>query len=331
MGEGSDPDVPPVSTASIRLPARYRVSRHIANGGMASVWEARDELLGRDVAVKLLGLHLTEDATARMRFEREARAAAGLSGHPNVVTIYDVGEFEGRSFIGMELMRGSVAEVMAAGGAIPVDKALRWLREAGSALDAAHETGIIHRDVKPANMLLDERGRLYLADFGIAKALEGSEGLTRTGVGVGTPEYMAPEQAQGRADPRSDLYALGVVLYQMLTGRVPYSGNSTVEVLMRNMQEPPPLLPLRNVAPALPEARTLRDELATFEVTMTEAANATFSHREGKHDDLVLAVALALWGARQRPSVATSTRYLGQGRGDIPAYGNGVRPYGPRR
>ena len=129
---------------------------------------------------------------------------------------------------------------------------MRYLSQLADALDYAHERGIIHRDVKPANMLLDERGRLYLADFGIARALQRARRLTRTHAIVGTPEYMAPEQAQGRADARSDLYALGIVLYQMLTGEVPFTGDSGVEVLFKHLQETLPLLPLRSVRPALP-------------------------------------------------------------------------------
>ncbi len=147
------------ATASITLPDRYRVVRHIANGGMASVWAAHDEVLDRAVAVKVLAAHLSEDDSARRRFQREARTAAGLSSHPHVATIYDVGEHEGKSYIVMELLPGgTVADRLKSGREIDDDTALRWLREAGSALDAAHEAGIVHRDVKPANMLLDGRG-----------------------------------------------------------------------------------------------------------------------------------------------------------------------------
>src|ERR1700742_3834052 len=134
--------VPPASTARITLPERYRVVRHLANGGMASVWEAHDELLDRSVAVKVVAAPLSEDARARRRFEREARAAAGLSSHPNVVTIYDVGEHDGRAFMVMELMPGgTVADRLRAGRAIADETALRWLREAAGALDAAHDPG----------------------------------------------------------------------------------------------------------------------------------------------------------------------------------------------
>src|SRR5918911_2123280 len=170
---------------------------------MASVWEAHDELLERRVAVKVLASHLAEDDRARRRFAREARTAAGLSSHPNVVTIYDVGEHEGSSFIVMELLGGgTVADRLRAGdersgdaragrGRIPHRVALRWLTEAASALDAAHEAGIVHRDVKPANMLLDHRGRLTLADFGIARLGLGDQ-ITQTGQVLGTAAYLSP-------------------------------------------------------------------------------------------------------------------------------------------
>ena len=227
-------------TASIRLPDRYRVIRHIANGGMASVWECCDELLRRDVAVKLLAAHLTSDETARVRFQREARAAAGLSGHPHVVTIYDIGEYEGRSFIVMERMERSVADVLAAGEDIGVDRTLRWLREAGSALDAAHEAGIVHRDIKPANMLLDRRDRLALADFGIAR-LAYEDNVTATGTLLGTSSYISPEQALGEpASTASDRYALAVVAFQLLTGDKPFRAEHFAAQARAHIEEPPP-------------------------------------------------------------------------------------------
>src|ERR1044072_8792022 len=141
------------ATARITLPDRYRVIRHIANGGMASVWEAHDELLDRDVAVKLLASHLGEDERARRRFQREARAAAGLSSHPNVATIYDVGEHQGRTLMVMALRRGApVADKVRAGEETPPRPARRWLHDAAGALDAAHAQDVVHRDVKPGNM-----------------------------------------------------------------------------------------------------------------------------------------------------------------------------------
>ena len=215
--------MPPVSATRVTLPARYRVVRHIANGGMASVREAPDEVLDRFVAVKLLAPHLSEDERARIRFQREARTAAGLSSHPHVVTIYDVGEHDGRSFIVMELMRGgSVADRLRSGEEIPREVALRWLSEAASALDTAHERGIVHRDVKPANMLLDDRDRLALGDFGIAR-LATEDQLTLTGQVLGTAAYISPEQAMGEpASDASDRYSLAVVAYELLTGARPF-------------------------------------------------------------------------------------------------------------
>src|ERR671923_399857 len=243
--------VPPVSAARITLPDRYRVVRHIANGGMASVWEAHDELLGRSVAVKVLAFHLSEDDRARRRFEREARAAAGLSSHPHVVTIYDVGEHDGRVFMVMELMRGgTVGERLKAGRAISDETALRWLSEAASALDAAHEAGVVHRDIKPGNLLLDDRDRLAVADFGIARiALE--DQLTQTGQVLGTASYISPEQAMGRAaTPASDRYALAVVAYELLTGEKPFRGEHFAAQARAHVEDEPPLATERD--PSLP-------------------------------------------------------------------------------
>jgi len=229
----------------------YRLEEQVGKGGMGEVYRAIHTRLATERAVKLLPPALAADPDFLRRFEREAASAARLE-HPNILPVYEYGEAAGGApYLVMPYVRGGTLKERLARGPLPPAELLDLFGQAAAALDYAHEQGIVHRDVKPANLLLDGRGRLYLADFGIAKALEGAEGLTRTGVGVGTPEYMAPEQAQGRADARSDLYALGVVLYQALTGRVPYSGTSTVEVLMKHLQDPLPLMPLRAVARAL--------------------------------------------------------------------------------
>ncbi len=229
------------ATARITLPDRYRVVRHIANGGMASVWEAHDELLDRRVAVKVLAPHLGEDDRARRRFAREARTAAGLSSHPNVVTIYDVGEHDGKSFIVMELVGGgTVADRLRAGEEIPHRVALRWLGEAASALDAAHDAGIVHRDVKPANMLLDEKGRLALADFGIAR-LGLEDQITQTGQVLGTAAYISPEQAMGEpSTAASDRYALAVVAFELLTGERPFTAENFAAQARAHVEDEPP-------------------------------------------------------------------------------------------
>jgi eukaryotic-like serine/threonine-protein kinase len=225
--------------------------RHIANGGMASVWEAHDELLGRAVAVKVLASHLSEDTRARKRFEREGRAAAGLSSHPHVVTIYDVGEHDGRTFMVMELMRGgTVADRLKSGHAIGDQTALRWLREAAEALDAAHAAGVVHRDIKPGNLLLDDHDRLAIADFGIAR-LAMEDQLTQTGQVLGTASYISPEQAVGEpATAASDRYALAVVAYELLTGAKPFQAEHFAAQARAHVEDVPP--PATERDPSLP-------------------------------------------------------------------------------
>src|SRR4051794_3286465 len=239
VGYGSR--VPPASTARISLPDRYRVLRHLANGGMASVWEAHDELLDRDVAVKLLASHLGEDERARRRFQREARAAAGLSSHPNVVTIYDVGEHAGRVFMVMEIMRGgTLGDRLKSHEEISHEKALRWLHQAAAALDTAHDAGVVHRDIKPGNLLLDSRERLAVADFGIAR-LAWEDQLTATGQVLGTAAYLSPEQAMGEAaTAASDRYALAVVAYELLTGTRPFDADHLAAQARAHVEDPAP-------------------------------------------------------------------------------------------
>ncbi|WP_205698643.1 serine/threonine-protein kinase [Conexibacter sp. SYSU D00693] len=231
----------PPAAPSVSLPDRYRVVRHIANGGMATVWAAEDELLGRLVAVKVLGPGYAADPDARRRFTREARAAARVSDHPHVVTIYDIGEHEGEAFIVMEhLAGGTVGQRLRAPQPVPVPMALQWLEEAASALDAAHAAEIVHRDVKPGNLLLDERGRLAVGDFGIA-SIQGESALTMAGQVVGTAAYLSPEQGRGEpATPASDRYALAVVAYELLCGRRPFEGDTPVAQVHQHVHAEPP-------------------------------------------------------------------------------------------
>jgi serine/threonine protein kinase len=227
----------------VELPPRYRVVRHIANGGMATVWAAEDAVLERLVAVKVLTAGYAADPSARRRFTREARAAARVSDHLNVVTIFDIGEMSSPStqaFIVMEhFAGGTVADRLKANESIPVGLALRWLRETASALDAAHAADIVHRDVKPGNLLLDEHGRLAVGDFGIA-SIAGETAMTAAGQILGTAAYLSPEQARGRAaTPASDRYSLAVVAFELLCGRRPFDGDTPMAQARARLEQEP--------------------------------------------------------------------------------------------
>src|SRR6266542_2845597 len=203
------------------LPPRYARVERVASGGMADIYSAEDTELERRVAVKVLAERFARDADIRERFKREGLAAARLSGHPDIVTIYDVGEWEGRPFIVMELLGGGTLADRIAEGPVDRGQALVWLAQTAGALDAAHAKGIVHRDVKPGNLLLDEQGNVHVSDFGIARVV--AEGITATGTVLGTAGYLSPEQARGReATPASDVYGLGIVGYELLTGRRPF-------------------------------------------------------------------------------------------------------------
>ncbi len=225
----------------ISLPPRYRGARLIAHGGMGEIFLAKDELLGRDVAVKVLAERYAQDDSLRERFKREALAAARLSGNHNIVTIFDVGEHDGRPIIVMEYLAGGSLEKRIS-GAKPVEtaQALDWLAEAAAALDAAHEAGIVHRDVKPGNLLLDDRDHVKVADFGIASAA-GMDSFTQTGTILGTAGYLSPEQARGeRATAASDRYALGVVAWELLTGRRPFQSETPTAEALGHVNAPVP-------------------------------------------------------------------------------------------
>jgi serine/threonine protein kinase len=224
-----------------KLPPRYRRPERIGQGGMGEIFRAEDDVLGRTVAVKLLAERYARDASIRSRFKREALAAARLSGEPSTVTIFDVGEWQERPFIVMEyLSGGSLDDRLRRAGPPSTGEALLWLEQAGAALDAAHRDGIVHRDVKPGNLLLDQDGAIRVADFGIASA-PGAESLTLTGTVLGTAGYLSPEQAQGeRASPASDRYALAVVAFELLTGRRPYESDNPTAEAAAHVQAPIP-------------------------------------------------------------------------------------------
>ncbi len=236
------------------LPERYRFEGPIAAGGMAAVYAAHDEVLDRPVAVKVLAEHLNDDLTARQRFQREARAAAALSSHPGVVTIFDVGEHEDRSFLVMERRTGgTLGDVIARDGQPDRGRVLGWLNVIADAFDAAHERGVVHRDIKPGNLLLDERDRVAVADFGIATLAYETERFTQTGQVLGTAAYLSPEQAVGEpATAASDHYALAVVAYELLTGSRPFTAEHFAAQARAHIEDPPPPAPgLRPAAQAV--------------------------------------------------------------------------------
>src|SRR3954465_6159484 len=229
------------TSQSIGLPERYRVTRRIAGGGMATVYACEDQTLGRLVAVKVLAPALAADESSRARFQREARAVARVSDPPHVVTIYDIGESDGTAFITMEYFPGgTVNDRLKDGAPVPLPTVVRWLDEAASALDHAHAAGIVHRDVKPANLLLDANGRLAVGDFGIAR-MATDVGVTSTGTVLGTAAYLSPEQALGQsATPASDRHALAVVAYELLTGERPFQAEHPAAQARAHVEAPPP-------------------------------------------------------------------------------------------
>ncbi len=238
----------------------YQLECEIGRGGTAVVYRARDTRLNRLVAIKVLPPELAHDPAIRTRFAREAHTSAQLS-HAHIVPIFDVGEREGIAFLVMGFVAGgSLGRLLAHEPRQPIDEARRLLGEIADALAYAHVRGVIHRDIKPDNILLDgESGRAMVTDFGIARALEAGVRLTVTGVAVGTPTYMSPEQAVGdRAiDGRSDIYSLGIVAYQMLTGRVPFTAGNSMALLMKHVSEPP--RPIAELRPDTP--RPLREAI----------------------------------------------------------------------
>jgi serine/threonine-protein kinase len=235
------------------LPARYTDAKLIAAGGMGRVFHACDAELRRDVAVKVLAEHFADNEAVRARFRREALAAARLSGNPNIVTIFDVAEFHGQPMIVMEYLEGGSLEARLEGHAgCPPAQVLTWLEQAAGALDAAHAAGVVHRDIKPGNLLLDARDHVHVGDFGIASAV-GLASLTETGTILGTAGYLSPEQARGeRATAASDRYSLAVVAFELLAGRRPFESDSTTAEATRHATAPVPSI--HRLRPDLPAA-----------------------------------------------------------------------------
>jgi serine/threonine protein kinase len=223
------------------LPPRYAGAKLIASGGMGRVFHATDSELRRGVAVKVLADRYADNEDVRARFRREALAAARLSGNPNIVTIFDVGEYQGRPLIVMEYLEGGSLEARVQGqGGCPPAQVLAWLEQAAQALDAAHDAGVVHRDIKPGNLLLDRRDQVHVGDFGIASAV-GLDSFTETGTILGTAGYLSPEQARGeRATAASDRYSLAVVAYELLAGRRPFESESTTVEAARHATAPVP-------------------------------------------------------------------------------------------
>ncbi len=244
--------------SATEIAARYRLESRLGYGGMSTVHLAFDLRLERRVAVKLLAEHLAEDPTFVSRFQREAQAAARLV-HPNIVQVFDSGldERAGQHFIVMEYIEGhSCAEVLRDQGWVEVEQAASIIEQACEGLYYAHRHGVVHRDVKPGNLLRSLEGEIKLADFGIAKATEQSS-ITQVGSVLGTAAYLAPEQARGEeAGPPADLYALGVVAYQLISGRLPYEATSLTELALKQQQEEPPMLDtlVASAGPELAEA-----------------------------------------------------------------------------
>lgn len=290
----------------------YKLQGLIGRGGMGSVYLAEDQTLGRRTAVKLLSETLSQDEQAKSRFLREARAMATVE-HPNIVRVYGFGESGSTTYLVMEYVEGrTLAQRIQEGGRLPVEEALRILKQAVEGLESAWEKGIVHRDIKPANILMDSKGRVRVADFGLAKPVQtqGDSTLSQTGLVLGTPNYMSPEQIQGqKVDYRSDIYSLGIVLYEMLAGERPFGGTTPVEVMSHHLHTPLPDLRQKRAdfpegVAGLLEQMTQKDPprrpssygeiLKAIDVLLPETSGAYESIRRHKRRLAVLAAAAAL-------------------------------------
>ncbi|ETK34843.1 serine/threonine-protein kinase, partial [Microbispora sp. ATCC PTA-5024] len=225
------------------LGGRYRLTSPIAAGGMGEVWRAADELLGRDVAVKLLGRHVAADPAFRDRFRSEARITAALTD-PGIAQVFDYGESDDLAYLVMELVTGEpLSAILTRNGALGPDVTLDLIHQTARGLYAAHRAGVIHRDIKPGNLLVTEAGQVKITDFGIARALEAAP-LTKTGTVLGTAQYVSPEQASGSVlTPATDIYSLGVVAFECLAGRPPFTADNHVALALRHLNDVPPPLP----------------------------------------------------------------------------------------
>jgi eukaryotic-like serine/threonine-protein kinase len=249
------------------LSARYRLDAQIGTGGMSTVYKSFDKVLERPVAIKLMHREIASHSEQLERFRREARSVAQLN-HPHIVTVIDAGEDEGTPYIVFEFVDGeTLKERIRRCGRLPIPEAIAYAIEISRALGAAHERGIVHRDIKPQNVLIDPEGSAKVTDFGIARSLE-EEGLTADGRVLGTTDYVSPEQALGHAvTGQSDIYSLGIVLFEMLTGDVPFKADSQVAVAMRHVRE------------ELPDVQLLRPELSAALAAVVDRATAKDLHR----------------------------------------------------
>jgi eukaryotic-like serine/threonine-protein kinase len=285
----------------MQLSGRYRLDAQIGAGGMSTVYRALDQTLERQVAIKLLHREIASDSDQLERFRREARAVAQLS-HPHIVGVIDAGEDEGRPYIVFEYVEGeTLKDRIRRMGRLPIDEAIAYAIEIARALGAAHARGIVHRDIKPQNVLVDEEGSAKVTDFGIARSLD-EEGLTADGRVLGTTDYVSPEQALGHdVDGQSDIYSLGVVLYEMLTGDVPFHGENQVSVAMKHVRED------------LPDVQAMRPEvsarLAAVLDRMTEK-DLGMRHPDAAAVEYDLEDALAAEAARTGTSTGEATAVL---------------------
>jgi len=296
-----------------RTLGQYEIGQQLGQGGMATVYLAQQKSIGRTVAIKVMPPHFLHDPTFLQRFEHEVKVIAALQ-HPRVLPVYDYGQIEDRPYIVMAYMSGGTLADRIQEDPLPLEQIVKLTEQIAEGLGHAHRKGIIHRDLKPSNILLDENGNAYLADFGIAKVSESTAQLTGSAI-IGTPSYMAPEMAEtGEVTPAVDVYALGVTLFQMLTGKNPFQGNTPIRVMMAHASEPVP--DVRDTRPDLPR-------------TITEVVNKAMAKRPEDRYAAVADLARDLQQAAQgnQPPIATQDLHTASPSPPLPQWSDAPQPY----